>query len=44
MEGLQPPWLEKSGDIVRGETKALMRKEKKRRKQKFKELQTAMTQ
>ncbi len=44
MEGLQPPRLEESGDIVRGETKALMQKENKRQKQKLKELQTAMTQ
>ena len=44
MEGLQPPRLEESGDIVRGETKALMQKENKRWKQKLKELQTAMMQ
>jgi hypothetical protein len=29
MEGLQPPCLEESGDIIHGETKALMQKEKK---------------
>ncbi len=44
MEGLQPPRLEESGNIVRGETKALMQKENKRWKQKLKELQTAMMQ
>jgi hypothetical protein len=44
MEGLQPPRLEESGDIVHGEPKALMQKESKRQKQKFKELQTTMTQ
>jgi hypothetical protein len=32
MEGLQPPQLEESGDIVRGETKALMQKENRCRK------------
>jgi hypothetical protein len=44
MEGLQPPQLEESGDIVRGETKTLMQKENKHRKQKLKELQTVTTQ
>ena len=44
MEGLQPPQLEESRNIVRGETKALVQKENKRRKQKLKELQTAMVQ
>ncbi len=44
MEGLQPPQLEESRNIVRGETKALVQKENKRRKQKLKELQTAMMQ
>jgi hypothetical protein len=44
MEGLHPPRLEESGDIVRRETKALMKKENKRCKHKLKELQDAMTQ
>jgi hypothetical protein len=44
MEGLQPPQLEESGDIVHRETRTLMQKEIKCRKQKLKELQTVTTQ
>jgi hypothetical protein len=44
MEGLHPPRLEGSGDIVRRETKTLMSKENKRRKHKLNELQDATAQ
>ncbi len=44
MEGLHPPRMEESGDIVCRETKTLLQKENKCRKRKLKEQQEATTQ
>ncbi len=44
MEGLHPPQVEESGDIVCRATKTLLQKENKRRKCKLKEQQEATTQ